>query len=420
MSADQGLHNKSYQGHSEFKHGPHIIFLSALLATASTSCSESKKTGPVPPAALVHPQDRLYKTQEPPPADAAVACTAAVELTWLGVTNYVARYEFDGKRRNLFLDHQINGHEYEALLHTLEISGPDLVVIGHDHFDHTGECFSEGDWLCQLAKAAGMGPETDWKSTPISQLPNGKTAPLLLAPSSICNRANDTPCTATRAVDGVQRYRYPKLGLTITVIPSAHSVIFGSPSKERPATGASGEDAYTYLIEFPAETEACRPTLLWANSLFQLPPSIDFKQVLSSPTGPLELNYRDLLEKALTSLGTKRVDLWTVYAYDLVEPQLLTPWLTTVRPHAWTNHHHGAGSAGYFPELARPFDGDPLGGAAGEPQSPWLPGATLPGSAFLPLEQYWDTFEIRAGRVNLNPDLSTTLRERFRVKFSTC
>ena len=55
MSADQGLHNKSYQGHSEFKHGPHIIFLSALLAMASTSCSESEKTGPVPPAELVHP-----------------------------------------------------------------------------------------------------------------------------------------------------------------------------------------------------------------------------------------------------------------------------------------------------------------------------------------------------------------------------
>ena len=407
------LHNKNYYRQTWCFRETKCLVVLTLVLSALPGCQRTPSSGPRPTDDLVLRQfekkDSHFKTDEVDQSQ----CESKVDLTWVGITNYVARYTFEGKKLAVFLDRQLNGYEYGNLLTTLDISGPDLVIIGHDHFDHTGECLSEGDWLCQLARLAGLGPRGSWQSGPIATQPDGDPIPLLLGPTSICARSDPSPCTPANALEGLMHLRYPKLGLDITVIPIAHSVIFGSPDPERSPPGEGGDDAYGFLIQFPGETAQCRPTLLWTNSLFQYAPSLDFRQSVDTDGQPTELNYRQLLEEALLPLGQRRVDLWATYAYELEEPHLLKPWLSSIRPHAWTNHHHGVDSQAFFPELTHEFDGHPLGGSQHEPASPWLLKASPAGTEFLPLAHYWDTFQIKAGQTRLLPEASDRLRREF-------
>jgi hypothetical protein len=379
-----------------------------------TSCTQDTQMGPRPDSEhIVQVKDIAPPHADEPSTDGE--CAATAQVTWLGVTNYVIRYPYQGRTISIFLDHQINGHEYGSVLNALDIEHPDLVVIGHDHFDHNGECLSEGRWFCTAVQWKTGSPETPWKSSPVATLPNGRHAPLLLAPYGICARSGDTTCMPTLAEHGRRTYDLPKLGLRITIVPSVHSLIYGWPDTERDLPEEGGLDTYTFLFEFPAAHRRCRPSMLWANSTFQEEPFLDFNQTLETQTGTITLNYRHLLEEAVATLGKRRVGLWATYAHHLPSPEALSQWMNVIRPLSWTNHHHGTESSTYFPELATTFPGHPLGGPKDDPTSPWLPKATLEDSRFLPLEDYWQTFDLTTQGAALNPLETDLMRKKFRA-----
>ena len=145
-----------------------------------------------------------------------------MEITWLGVTTYAVSYAFEGRTVRILLDHQINGTYYRDVLSVLGFEDVDYVVIGHNHFDHTGDCLEQGDLLCGGALVTSGTPELEWDGAPFKELAVGAYGAKAIGPHLICESLDVTRAVASGR--SMVRFELEDVGLTVTAFPSAHSV----------------------------------------------------------------------------------------------------------------------------------------------------------------------------------------------------
>ena len=337
-------------------------------------------------------------------------CTDEVEITWLGVTTYALSYEYLGRKVRVLLDHQINGAYYHDVMATLGFDTVDYVVIGHSHFDHTGDCIEQGDLLCGGALVTSGSPALGWDGAPYESLAVGGYGAMALGPHRTCEDLDATRCRGLWSLDGVQEFELADVGLKVIAFPSAHSVIVPYLDDEREHPTDDEPDPYSFIFEFPAERSECRTSMLWASSTLSASPYLSYTETLEVDGTQHVFDYRSLLIEALR-LHEGAITYWTFAAAGLPGRAEWSLWADHITPFAWSNHHHGQNSAEYFPDLHLPGPAD-----LALSDTPWLSQQEPGGPRWLPLDDWWTTVVLRGGTATLRPDRRNALQSDFRAR----
>ena len=394
------------------------MWLMTLAVVAVWGCTESRPPASSPSTfeskTLALPSDfvAVPLEEESPTIVEPQPCAERVEITWLGVTTYALSYLFEGRRVRILLDHQINGAYYQEVMATLGFEALDYVVIGHNHFDHTGDCLEQGDLLCGGALVTSGAPELEWEGAPYEQLAVGTYGAKALGPHRACASLDVTRCQGLWSLDGVQRFELTDIGLTITAFPSAHSVVLPILDDEREHPTDDEPDPYSYIFEFPAERQACRTSMLWASSTLSNAPYLSYVETLVSESQSYTFDYAALVDEALALHG-QPITYWAFAAASLPGVEAWSLWANRILPSAWSNHHHGAESAEYFPDLHLPGPAE-----LSLRDIEWLEAARVGDSAFLPLDDWWTTVELHEGKARLLPERRAELQEAFRARLT--
>ena len=379
------------------------------------ACTDRKSTPAQPPPfegkeLALPPGFIVPVTPESPPDVSPEPCAERVEITWLGVTTYAVSYAFEGRTVRILLDHQINGTYYRDVLSVLGFEDVDYVVIGHNHFDHTGDCLEQGDLLCGGALVTSGTPELEWDGAPFKELAVGAYGAKAIGPHLICESLDVTRCRGLWSLDGVQRFELEDVGLTVTAFPSAHSVVIPILDEEREHPTDDEPDPYSYIFEFPAQDPGCRTSMLWASSTLSDAPYLSYVETLVSESQSYTFDYAALLDEALALHG-QPITYWAFAAASLPGVEAWSLWANRIAPRAWSNHHHGSDSAEYFPDLHLPGPPDlSLGDVT------WLESAQVGDSKLLPLDDWWTTVELNDGKARLLPTRRSELQQAFRER----
>ncbi len=325
------------------------------------------------------------------------SCEKGVNITWLGVTTYAIEYEFNGNPVKLLLDHQINGAYFDEVMTNLGAESLDLVVIGHNHFDHTGNCLEQDDFLCNAALAVFGEPDLAWVGAPYSVHAHNQYGAHIVGPYNICDAIAEDACSGLWSTDGVQTLRYDELGLKITAFPSAHSSDFGAPDYLREHPDSDDPDPYTFIFDFFDSDVGCPTSMMWASSTLSSSPYLEYTETLNHDDQEWSFDYQALLQEAMNLREGQPITYWTFWGSALPQTEW-QKWADIIQPQYWSNHHHGTLSSEFFPDLHLPFQGIAIGGSETEPASDWIDESTNAPIPFIPLSNFWDTVQLKDGK----------------------
>ena len=287
---------------------------------------------------------------------------ANVDVTWLGVTQWLVQYQ----GRTVFLDAYFSRPEagvtgptedgldrMDRILDAADVESVDLILVGHSHFDHAVDC-----------GAAAF-----------------RTGAQVVGTSTTCLIASSEGLPEARCTEIGNDDQIEADGITVRTVRTVHfapdSLGAFEELEEEPENvwGAPVGGVVSYLVTFDGDPPL---TVFYQNSI-----------------GPLDSNdgstedYRRNLEEVFEDVG--EIDLWLAPVDFLVAAEELDDYYGTIQPRFLIPHHFDGLAPDLEAGLATPYAPSDL---VVEANGRW-------GTTLVSPEQYFDRFVLSENSVVL-------------------